>query len=94
MTESLRERVQAAMVADLERRSEYYLSVILPDALAADMTAVAFAALAGARPCVTCGKGIGPAKVAKGYVQCYGCRGTTIAERAEMQAAHDANAAT
>lgn len=74
MTESLRDRVQLAMLAELERRSPHYLSVIKPAALVADLTAIAFEAMAGARPCVTCGKGIGPAKVAKGYVQCYDCR--------------------
>lgn len=37
------------------------------------ITEAVFAAMADARPCVTCGKGLGPAKVAKGYVQCYDC---------------------
>lgn len=73
MSESLRDRVQAAMTADIRRRSKHYLSTILPEALADDMTSVAFDVMAGARPCVTCGKSIGPAKVARGYVQCYDC---------------------
>jgi hypothetical protein len=41
--------------------------------IAADLTGVMFEVLAGARPCVTCGKSIGPNKVARGYVQCYTC---------------------
>jgi hypothetical protein len=73
VSDSLRERVEAAMTDYVRRRSEHYLHVILPEALAADLTEVAFRAMGGARPCVTCGKGLGPAKVAKGYVQCYDC---------------------
>lgn len=84
--ESLREKVEAA----IRQRLELWDEVGAPGVQhqATDLTAVVFAALAGARPCVTCGKGIGPAKVAKGYVQCYGCSGRGQADQAEMHAAH------
>lgn len=87
MTESLREKVEAALRDHLVAAMSYEDP---PDVtqMAPELTAVVFAALAGARPCVTCGKGIGPAKVAKGYVQCYGCRGTTALDRAAMVTAH------
>lgn len=69
---SLREQVKAAVQEYLTEEG-----AVSDDCLTADVaqgvTAVMFATMAGQRPCVTCGKGIGPAKVARGYVQCYGC---------------------
>lgn len=91
--ESLQDRVQAAIYARLREIMPSLSGVDAHHDIAEDLTRVAFAELAGARPCVTCGKSIGPAKVAKGYVQCYGCRGTTIQDRAEMRSAHDARPA-
>lgn len=70
MTESLRDRVEARLTRDLEQ----WLDAGDPEVLAADLTKSVFEEMGEARPCVTCGKGIGPAKVAKGYVQCYDCR--------------------
>lgn len=70
MTESLRDRVEARLTRELEQ----CLDAGDPETIAADLTNAAFEVMAEARPCVTCGKGIGPAKVAKGYVQCYDCR--------------------
>lgn len=89
--DSLRDRVEAALVAHIDASMNYAMHKSSAEAVARDLTNVMFAELAGARPCVTCGKSIGPAKVAKGYVQCYGCRGTTIQERADMKSAHDAS---
>lgn len=68
MTESLRDRVRARVYTELDT-----LEVFLPEVLADRLTDAVFEVMSGARPCVTCGKGIGPAKVAKGYVQCYDC---------------------
>lgn len=68
MSASLRERVEAAVTEELRD-----WQVPHPELMAADVVRVTFEAMADARPCVTCGKGIGPAKVAKGYVQCYDC---------------------
>lgn len=69
---SLREQVQAAVQDYLDSLAP---TPIMPDEIPAQViTAVMFETMAGIRPCVTCGKGLGPAKVAKGYVQCYDCR--------------------
>lgn len=90
--DSLRDRVEKAVTEKLiDALAEDYRGAADLVTVARDLTNVMFAELAGARPCVTCGKSIGPAKVAKGYVQCYGCRGTTIQERADMKSAHDAS---
>lgn len=72
MTESsLRDRVQNAVQAYLDSLPP---TPVMPDEIpAVVVTDVVFEAMSGARPCVTCGKGIGPAKVGKGYVQCYDC---------------------
>lgn len=72
MTESLRDRVQATVgesLLDYLAHNDEWGALDLAEVA----TAAAFEAMAGARPCVTCGKGLGPAKVAKGYVQCYDC---------------------
>jgi hypothetical protein len=73
MPESLRGRVEAAMRARLADGELYRLEPIDQRVIAADLTEVAFTAMEGSRPCVKCGKGIGPSKVARGYVLCYGC---------------------
>ena len=70
MTESLRDRVEARILSEIRTTAP---EVELPNTLALVLTGAVFDAMSGARPCVTCGKGIGPAKVAKGYVQCYDC---------------------
>jgi hypothetical protein len=68
VSESLRDRVALRLLTELTERD-----VPRPHHLAAELTAAVFDTMADARPCVTCGRGIGPAKVAKGYVQCYDC---------------------
>ena len=73
MAESLRDRVEAALLDHLLYVEDYGMVADGRPGVAHDLTAVVFDTLNGARPCVTCGKSIGPAKVAKGYVQCYGC---------------------
>lgn len=65
---SLRDRVQERLVTEL---AEW--QVPHPDQMAEELTSAVFETMADQRPCVTCGKGLGPAKVAKGYVQCYDC---------------------
>jgi hypothetical protein len=70
VSESLRDRVQERVAVELE---EYAGEAFTPADVAERLTAAVFETMAGARPCVTCGKGIGPAKVNKGYVQCYDC---------------------
>jgi hypothetical protein len=70
VTGSLRDRVEAALLAELEDTFPGFDDLA---SLADVLTGRAFDAMSDARPCVTCGKGIGPAKVAKGYVQCYDC---------------------
>lgn len=70
---TFRERVEAAVLAELEARE---VGGMMTADVARTVTDKAIAAMQGARPCVTCGKGIGPAKVAKGYVQCYNCTRT------------------
>lgn len=74
MTESLRDRVETALVEHIDSSMNYSMHRSSAEAVAKDVTAVVFETMGEARPCVTCGKGIGPAKVAKGYVQCYDCR--------------------
>lgn len=72
MSQSLRDRVEDAVVEALAPVWDAPGPVTMHEA-AHLITAAVFAAMSGARPCVTCGRGIGPAKVAKGYVQCYDC---------------------
>lgn len=73
MTQSLRERVQDAMIERMTSSSMFMLTDEDAAKVAETLTTVAFTVMSGARPCVTCGKGIGPANVDRGYVQCYGC---------------------
>jgi hypothetical protein len=77
VTESLRDRVQAAVHTELDHL--YGSHMIGNEDAAVLVTSAVFDTLNGARPCVTCGKSIGPNKVAKGYVQCYGCSRSTPA---------------
>lgn len=65
MSDSLRDRVEAAICAHLPGDHDC--------TECRDITAIVFGVMGEARPCVTCGRGLGPAKVAKGYVQCYDC---------------------
>lgn len=65
---TLRERVTERLAADLREHIGP-----LADYVIDQLVEGVFDAMSGARPCVTCGRGIGPAKVAKGYVQCYDC---------------------
>lgn len=66
---TLRERVQDAVAGELD--AAYPSQDPLP--LAVRITESMFEAMGGARPCAQCGKSIGPAKVARGYVLCYSC---------------------
>lgn len=67
---TLRERVKAALLDEVEAA---YPSHFANEAIAESMTAAVFDAMGDARPCARCGKSIGPAKVARGYVLCYSC---------------------
>lgn len=74
MSESLRDRVEQAITDRVRGQAGFaVLDDVQCAAMGRDLTNAAFAAMAGARPCVTCGKGIGPRKVERGYVQCYDC---------------------
>ena len=61
---SLRDKVEAALEGS---------PLTMYPGHAEAITDLVFETMADQRPCVTCGKGLGPAKVAKGYVQCYDC---------------------
>lgn len=65
---SLRDKVETRLAAELTDWQAPH-----PRLMAEELTTAVFEAMADQRPCVTCGKGLGPAKVAKGYIQCYDC---------------------
>lgn len=70
---TLRERVESAATETLLEELEDYRGDADLAAVARSVVAAMFDAMAGVRPCARCGKSIGPAKVARGYVLCYSC---------------------
>lgn len=72
MSQSLRERVQERINAELASTVIWANKTRCAE-VSDTLTTAVFEVMSNARPCVDCGKGIGPDKVKRGYVQCYAC---------------------